>query len=81
MNANGVIVVVTVIGAMIGSMAFGVREWLGTFPEIWGAPVAFEYVAYRVLLTALAMLAIVMGAALAGCYAVLTNCPLLAAPH
>ena len=64
-----------VLAAMVGGMALGVRERLGTFFEVGGATVAFEFVAYRVLLMALMMLAIMMGIALTQYHAILTNCP------
>ena len=64
-----------VLAAMVGGMALGVRERLGTSFEVGGATVAFEFVAYRVLLMALMMLAIMMGIALTQYHAILTNCP------
>ena len=78
----GLCLVAAVIAAMVGGMAFGGREKLGTFPEIRGLPVPFEFVAYRVLLVALAMLALVAGLAVDHCHDILSNCPVLTAvPH
>jgi hypothetical protein len=63
------------LAAIVGGLAFGVRERLGTFPEIWGLPVAFEFVAYRVLLTVLVMLALVTAMTVASALTLPTDCP------
>ena len=73
--------VAAAIAAMIGGLAFGVRDKVGTFPEIGNLPIPFEFVAYRVLLMALVILAIVTGLVIAHCHDILSTCALLAAPH
>jgi hypothetical protein len=70
-----------VITAMIGGLAFGVREKLGTFPEIGWLSVPFEFVAYRVLLTTLAMLAFVTAVPVDQYLNIPNDCQLVAVPH
>ena len=70
-----------VIAAMISGLAFGVREKLGTFPEIGNLPVPFEFVAYRVLLTALVMLALLMGIAVTQYLDLPHDCQMVTVPH
>jgi len=66
------------IVAMVGGLASS-REKLGTFSDIGDMPVAFEFVAYRVLLVALFMLAIFTAVAVANCREILAHCALLTA--
>lgn len=69
------------IAVLISGLAFGVREKLGTFPEIGNLPVPFEFVAYRVLLTTLLILAILTGVAVTHYLDIPKDCQLVTVPH
>lgn len=70
-----------VLAVMISGLAFGAREKLGTFPEIGHLSVPFEFVAYRVLLTALAMLAFVTAVTVDQYLNTPKDCQLVTVPH
>jgi hypothetical protein len=69
-----------VIVAMVAGLAFGTREWRGTFHEVNGVFVPFEYVAEATLGVALVMLGIVKGVSITLYQSILADCLATVAP-